>query len=254
VTDAAAFAIRRGRVIRDGRLVLRDVDFELRQDAFTALLGPNGAGKSTLVNALLGLLPLARGEVEIFGKQLREFRDWGRIGYVPQRPASAPGVPATALEIAMLGRLARTRRLRGWTKRDREVAMHALATVGLADHADRPAANLSGGQQQRLRVARALTGEPDVLVLDEPFVWVDVQTELDLVTTLGDFRARQGTVLFVAHDLHAVGDVVERVVVIEDGAIVADGPRADVDVRVAEHAHEHEPPEVRGLPQERRRP
>lgn len=235
------FALRQGVVVRDRRRVLDGVDFVCAPGEFVAVLGPNGAGKTTLVNAVLGLVPLTSGSVEVFGTPIRRFRSWSKIGYVPQRPTPNPAVPASLLEVVLLGRLP----LRGLRPRrldtDLKAAERALATVGLAELARNRASNLSGGQQQRLRVARALAGEPEVLVLDEPFSWVDVPTESDLVHTLTGFRANGGAIVFVAHDLHAVEQIVDRVVVLRDGRVVAEGGADDVDVHVREHRHEHEP-------------
>jgi zinc transport system ATP-binding protein len=242
VTEPAPFAMRDGVVDRDGRRVLDHVDFVCAPGEFVVLLGPNGAGKTTLVSALLGLLPLSSGDVELFGVPVRRFRDWSRVGFVPQRPATNPGVPATLLEVTLLGRLARRGLATKWSRSDVQTAERALATVGLAERAHDPAQNLSGGQQQRLRVARALAGEPEVLVLDEPFSWVDVPTESDLVQALTRFREDGGAIVFVAHDLHAVEAVVDRVVVVRDGRIAAEGPPAEAHIHVAEHRHEHEPP------------
>ena len=241
MTNGVPVVARGAAVVRDGRRVLHGVDFDCAAGEFVAVLGPNGAGKTTLIGALLGLLPVASGIVELFGFPVRRFRDWSKIGYVPQRPAGNPAVPATVLEVALLGRLASggLRRTRG----DTDAAERALATVGLAGRSRDRATNLSGGQQQRLRVARALAGEPDLLVLDEPFSWVDVPTEADLVETLTTFRAGGGSVVFVAHDLHAVEDIVDRVVVLRDGSAEADVPPHEVDV--SEHRHEHEPPPAR---------
>jgi len=234
------FSIRGVRVVRDGRIVLDRVDLTIGSGEFVALLGPNGVGKSTLIAAMLGLLPISEGRIEIFGADLHRFRDWRRIGYVPQRPP-AVGVPASLLEVTLLGRLSSRRLVGGYGKEDREAAERALATVGLRDRAGDLAANLSGGQQQRLRVARALASEPDVLVLDEPFSWVDVQTEADLIGALTNFRSGGGTVLFVAHDLHELEHLVDRVVVLRSGAVVADGPPGSVAIPELDHRHEHEP-------------
>jgi zinc transport system ATP-binding protein len=234
--------VRGAQAIRGSRLVLDDADLRLSAGEFVALLGPNGAGKSTLIGVLLGLLPRSAGSVELFGVPLERFRDWRRVGYVPQRPAAAGGVPATVLEVALLGRLGRDRVLGGWSADDRRAARSAIATVGLADRESDNAADLSGGQQQRLRVARALAGAPDVLVLDEPFSWVDVETEEDLVGTLSSFRENGGAVVFVAHDLHAVEHIVDRVVVLRSGRVVAVGAPAEVAITEEAHRHEHEPP------------
>src|SRR3954467_7363792 len=134
----------------DGRPVLRGVTFRIAAGEVVAVLGANGSGKSTLVKAVLGLLPLAGGEVRLFGTPLRRFREWHRIGYVPQRLGAGSGVPATVGEVVAEGRVARGGVLRGNTAEDRRAVDEALAAVGLAEHVRRPVATLSGGQQQRV--------------------------------------------------------------------------------------------------------
>jgi len=139
-----------------GRLVSASMVKELGP-VLTALMvtGRVGSGKSTLVRSLVGLTTLVRGEVRLFGTALPRFRDWPRIGYVPQRAGATTGVPATVREVVSTGRLSRRGRLRRLSADDRAAITRAVATVDLADRIDDSVATLSGGQQQRVLIARA---------------------------------------------------------------------------------------------------
>ncbi|MEV4440997.1 metal ABC transporter ATP-binding protein, partial [Streptomyces sp. NPDC049577] len=149
------------------RPVLRGVDLTVGRGEVVALLGANGSGKSTAVRAVVGQVPLTGGDLELFGTPRRRFRDWARIGYVPQRTTAASGVPATVREVVSAGRLARTK-LGPTRKGDREAVHRALELVGMADRAKDSVSALSGGQHQRVLIARALAGEPELLIMDEP--------------------------------------------------------------------------------------
>jgi ABC-type Mn2+/Zn2+ transport system ATPase subunit len=150
---------------------LEGVSFAVAPGSFTALIGPNGAGKSTLLRILLGLLRPDRGEVEIFGAPAG---DRGRpIGYVPQRVKLPAGFPLTVSEVVLMGRYGRLGLLRRPGAADRTLAAEALAQVGMSELAGRRFSDLSGGQQQRALIARALAGEPHLLLLDEPTAGLD---------------------------------------------------------------------------------
>src|SRR5919198_4574888 len=140
------FAMTGGEVRLDGRLVLRGVDLRVRPGEVLAVLGANGSGKSTLIRALLGLVPLSGGRTEIYGAPPARFRDWRRIGYVPQRLTVGGGVPATVREIVSSGRVARQSRLRPPSRADRVAVDRALDAVGLGERGHHSVHQLSGGQ------------------------------------------------------------------------------------------------------------
>ncbi len=144
----AVFDCREAHLQLDGLSVLSGVDFSLSTGEFVVLLGDNGAGKTTLVKALLGLLTLKSGSIKVFGEELPRFRDWNRIGYVPQRVGASAPVPATVGEVVLSGRASFSRLSPGYTRRDRELARQALEAVQLTDHFDRPVGSLSGGQSR----------------------------------------------------------------------------------------------------------
>jgi len=225
-----------------GRPVLTEVDIRVESGQVVALLGANGSGKSTLVRALLGLVPLTHGSIQLFGTDLRRVKDWNRIGYVPQRVTAGSGVPATVAEIVASGRLTSNSWFRLLHKRDRAAVDRAIATVGLTDRARDSVSRLSGGQQQRALIARALCREPDLLLLDEPIAGVDRASQNALAGALRELAARGTTVLVVLHELGRLAPLIDRVVVLRDGRVVHDGlpPRGALfDDHDESHDHDH---------------
>jgi zinc transport system ATP-binding protein len=230
-----------GAVALGGRAVLHRVSLQVQPGEIVALLGANGSGKSTLVRAIIGLVPLAAGSVRLFGRPVRAFRDWQRLGYVPQRISAASGVPATVREVVSAGRLSRATWWRPSSGADREAVQRALDTVGLIDRAGVGVAELSGGQQQRVLIARALASEPNLLILDEPMAGVDLPSQHAFAAALRQMQARGQTILLVAHELGPLEPLVERAVVLRDGRIVHDGapPPAMGHHAHPEHDHVH---------------
>ncbi|MCG5434987.1 metal ABC transporter ATP-binding protein [Micromonospora foliorum] len=231
--------VEHGVVGYDGRPVLRDISLTVTAGEVVAILGANGSGKSTLIRAVLGLVPISAGSVTLFDRPLRRFRQWARIGYVPQRLGAGGGVPATVREVVASGRLARRGVLRPPGRADRSAVDAALRAVGLADRAGDPVSTLSGGQQQRTLIARALAGQPELLVLDEPTAGVDAASQEAFAGALRDFVADGGTVLLVAHELGPLRPVISRAVVVHEGRIAHDGAVPDPAGHHAEPDHDH---------------
>jgi zinc transport system ATP-binding protein len=203
-----------------------------------ALLGANGSGKSTTVKAVIGSVPLEHGALELFGTPYAKFRDWRRIGYVPQRTTAAGGVPATVREVVSTGRLPQ-HRLLPFRRKDREAVDRALDAVGMLDRAEDGVANLSGGQHQRVLIARALVGTPDLLIMDEPMAGVDMASQQILADTLRREVERGAAVLLVLHELGPLEPLIDRAVVLRDGCVSHDGPPPK---EVGQHAlpgHDH---------------
>lgn len=233
------------------RPVLHDVSLAVAAGDAVAILGANGSGKSTLVKATLGLVPLAAGNVRLFGTPLARFRQRRRIGYVPQRIGAGSGVPATVTEVVAAGRLAARGLLRPSRGRDRAAIAEAIATVGLATRRDDPVSSLSGGQQQRTLIARALAAEPDLLVLDEPTAGVDAASQAAFAGAVSTFVRGGGTVLLVAHELGPLQPLVARAVVLHHGRVVHDGavpaPAGEHADPTHIHVHPHAPAEPPGI-------
>lgn len=236
-TDAPVVRLQSASVAYDGRTAVRDVDVRVDAGEVVAVLGANGSGKSTLVKAVVGLLPLATGTLELFGTPRERFSSWTRLGYVPQRAGATTGVPATVREVVSTGRLAVTRRRP--RAADREAVQRALEVVGLAHRAADSVSTLSGGQQQRVLIARALTCSPELLVLDEPTAGVDHESQVALAETLTGLVAGGTTVVLVAHELGPMHGLVTRALTMADGRVLHDGAPPAPD-----HLHLHDPEHV----------
>lgn len=223
-----------------GRQVLRGVDLTVGRGEVVALLGANGSGKSTTVRTVLGRTPLSSGALELFGTPLRGFRDWRRIGYVPQRSTAAAGVPATVREVVSAGRLAR-RRFLPLGGADRAAVDRALQVVGMAGRAKDPVGALSGGQHQRVLIARALAGEPDLLIMDEPLAGVDLTSQRVLAEALREQVGRGTSALLVLHELGPLAPLIDRAVVLDDGRVER---VEDPDLLHDLACHPHDTPEA----------
>lgn len=246
-TPEPVISMRGATATLGARAVLRGVDLTVRRGEVVALLGANGSGKSTAVRSVIGQVPLTGGTVELFGTPLRRFRQWARVGYVPQRTTAAGGVPATIREVVSSGRLSRTKlRLPG--RADREAVDRAIELVGLTDRAKDSVNALSGGQHQRVLIARALVSEPEVLIMDEPMAGVDLASQEVLATTLREQVAGGATVLLVLHELGALEPLIDRAVVLRDGCVMHDGPPPEAMGQHALPGHDHVHPHAASEP------
>lgn len=180
-------------------VALEDVSLTVHAGEAVALVGPNGGGKSTLLKAILGVLPLADGQVTVLGRSARDAR--ASVAYVPQADTLDPEFPVSVLQVVLMGRY----RTIGWGRRprpaDRERALRALDDVGLRDRAGARFGTLSGGQRQRVLLARAIAQEPRLLLLDEPFNGLDATTTDVLIDVLGRQREQGVGVVMSTHDL-----------------------------------------------------
>lgn len=224
-TDRPVVVRLRGVSIGYGdRVVVRDADLTVTDGEVVAVLGANGSGKTTLVRGLLGLATVLDGEVELLGRAIRTRGDRARIGYVPQRHTVAGTVPSTVREVVSSGRLPRLGVLGRLRAADRAAVQQAIEAVDLGPMADTDVAELSGGQQRRVLIARALAGEPEVLVMDEPTAGVDQAGQLALARTVQRLVERGVTMLVVTHEVGPLVDVVTRAIVVTEGRISYDGP------------------------------
>ena len=193
------------------RIVLTDLSFRIATGDFLGLVGPNGAGKTTVLRSILGTLDPASGSVTRASDL--------RFGYVPQRDQVESGFPLRVLDVVLMGRYLRIGVGRRPAQADRKAAIAALEQVGIADLADRQLQNLSGGQKQRTLIARALVGEPNVLVLDEPTNGMDLVSTTQILGLVRDLHERSGlTVIMVSHALNEVANYVERIALVVQGA------------------------------------
>lgn len=205
--------------------VLWDLDLEVPPGILMAVVGPNGAGKTTLIKAIMGLVRPAAGKVQIFGQPYA--RQQRRIAYVPQRGSVDWDFPTHVLDVVMMGRYGRLGWLRRPGRRDRALALAALAKVGMESLSDRHISQLSGGQKQRVFLARALVQEAEIYLMDEPFQGVDATTEKAIIALLKELRQNGKTVVVVHHDLQTVSSYFDWVTLLNVRRI-ASGPVREV--------------------------
>jgi manganese/zinc/iron transport system ATP- binding protein len=193
------------------RVVLSDISFDIPAGDFLGLVGPNGAGKTTILRAILGSLPPLSGTVVM--------ADGLRFGYVPQRDSVDYNFPLKVVDVVLMGRYDRVGLGRRPSKDDHARACAALEHVGIVDLAERPLNALSGGQKQRVLIGRALVGEPNVLILDEPTNGMDLVSTTQILGLVRELHERDNlTVLMVSHALNEVANYVERIaLVVERG-------------------------------------
>jgi iron complex transport system ATP-binding protein len=208
------------------REVLRDVSLTLPRGDLVALVGTNGSGKTTLLRLLTGVLKPDAGEVRLDGRPLSDWRraDVARnVAVLPQQLDLPVGFRVA--ELVEMGRAPHARRLFASTEADERAIARALADADALDLADRFADELSGGERQRVLVAMALAQEPELLLMDEPTLHLDLAHQVALLTAIRRLQAQRGlTVLAVLHDLNLAAAFAPRVVVLDQGIVAADGP------------------------------
>jgi zinc transport system ATP-binding protein len=229
--------------------VLDDINLVVQPGEFLGLIGPNGSGKTTLIRVALGLLPPAAGQVRLFGEALGGFREWGRLGYVPQKLTLDPALPATVEEVVATGLLPTRSRLARAARRDRARVREVLAQAGMEAHASARMGALSAGQQQRVLIARALVTAPELLVLDEPTGGVDPEAQTSFYALLRELNRHRGvTLVLVSHDIGVVAQEVTTLACL-NRQLIFHGPPKDflsdaaltalygASVRVVTHEH-----------------
>lgn len=223
------------------RPTLRGVDFVAAEGVFTTVLGPNGSGKTTLLRCLLGELEPASGEVLLKDKPLKKYdvRQRARLqAYVPQTPRSA--FAFTAEQIVLMGRLAHTGPLGIPSRDDHAVVKLAMEMTDSAAFSDRALEELSGGEAQRVMIARALAQQPAVLLLDEPTSHLDIRHQMTIYRMMHRLAHEwRIAVVCVSHDVNLASRFADRMVLMKDGAVLADGGPGDVLQRkVLERAYD----------------
>jgi zinc transport system ATP-binding protein len=197
----------------NGREVLHDISLSLEEGRFLGIVGPNGGGKTTLLRVILGLIKPSSGRILIFGRQPEEVLKTGNIfGYLPQILNVPPDFPARVIDVVMMGRYGRLKTFRWPKEEDRKKAIEYLSVMGIEEMKHAPFGELSGGQQQRASIARALAGEPRILILDEPSTGIDVIGQEDFYHLLKGLQKKFDiTVLMATHDIGTITAYVDEI-------------------------------------------
>ncbi|HTF08931.1 MAG TPA: ABC transporter ATP-binding protein [Asanoa sp.] len=214
----------------DDRPVIANLDVTIPDGRVTAIVGANACGKSTLLRGLARLLTPRGGAVYLDGKSLAELRtlDVAKVlGLLPQTPVAPDGI--TVADLVSRGRYPHQGWFRRWTDSDHDAVTRALAATGTADLIDRPIRSLSGGQRQRVWVATALAQDTDLLLLDEPTTYLDINHQVELLRLLRTLNEESGkTIVVVLHDLNLACRFSDHLIAMLAGRIVAEGDPAEV--------------------------
>ena len=208
---------------RNGHTALWNASFEIPRGTVTALVGINGAGKSTLFKAIMGFVPAAQGEIRILGMSVKDALAKNLVAYVPQSEEVDWAFPVLVEDVVMMGRYGHMGFLRRPKAADHEAVDQALRRVNMQDFRHRQIGELSGGQRKRVFLARALAQDGQVILLDEPFTGVDVQTEDQIVSLLRDLRDEGRVMLVSTHNLGSVPEFCDRTVLVK-GTVLSYGP------------------------------
>jgi len=212
---------------RNGNTALRDATFDIPTGTITALVGVNGAGKSTLFKAIMGFVPAAKGAISVLGMPVKEALRQNVVAYVPQAEEVDWTFPVLVEDVVMMGRYGHMGLLRRPKQVDRDAVTDALARVNMSEFRHRQIGELSGGQRKRVFLARALAQEGKVILLDEPFTGVDVQTEDAIIALLREMRDEGRVMLVSTHNLGSVPEFCDRTVLVKE-TVLAHGPTSEV--------------------------
>jgi len=196
---------------------LSGLTFDVLKADFVGLVGPNGSGKTTLVKAILGLVKPSEGTMTLFGQPLSEFRDWCKVGYLPQKMHSFnPYFPSTVKEVVALGLISRKKFPKRLDRSDEAAIMLMLATLNITHIANKLIGELSGGQLQKVFIARALINKPEFLILDEPTAALDPETRENFFSLIRDLNLKQqATIILVTHDVGTIGEHASKLLYVD---------------------------------------
>ena len=217
---------------KNGHTALHNASFSIKKGTISGLVGVNGAGKSTLFKALMGFVPIAAGDITILGKSVNQALKSRLIAYVPQSEEVDWSFPILVEDVVMMGRYGHMSLLRIASAADYLAVDEALDRVGMTAFRHRQIGELSGGQRKRVFIARALAQQGQIILLDEPFTGVDVQTEDAIITLLRTLRDEGRVILVSTHNLGSVPEFCDHVVMV-NGTVLNHGPVA------TNFTHEH---------------
>ncbi|MCL1876881.1 ABC transporter ATP-binding protein [Candidatus Saccharibacteria bacterium] len=209
--------------------ILKNVNLNIHVGDYLVITGENGSGKSTLLKLILGLLPIQKGQIKLFGTPLAEFKDWSRIAYVPQKVTNFDhNFPVTVEEVVLMGRYGRIGLFKNPTESDRIKAAEALNQVQMGQFAKQQISALSGGQQQRVFIARALASDPEIVFLDEPTTGIDKKSRREFYDFLQKMNQDLNlTVVLVSHEVNQIAANVMHVACLDQTIVYHQQPEKD---------------------------
>jgi len=211
--------------------VIKDISLSIKTGEFVSIIGPNGAGKTTLLETINGLLDYTGGKGYVYGKEIKKNKNHIRknIGFLIQNFEIDPLAPFLCKDVVMMGRNGKTGLLRFHNKKDWDKVWYSMGLVGMIDFANRPIGKLSGGEFQKILMARVLTQQPNIFLLDEPLSNLDYSSRHQIETLLNRLHEKHNlTILMVSHDLSFIPDRCKRIIVLDKGKIVMDGAKKNI--------------------------
>ena len=236
-----------------GQKILSHISLEIFHGEYVAIIGPNGGGKTTLIRLLLGLDTPTEGSIKLYGKKIKNFKEWHKIGYVPQRASLVDeNFPATVEDIVKMGRVSKRSIFRRESEEDRSAVQDAMIKMDVLNLKNKMVGTLSGGQRQRVMIARALASHPEILILDEPNTGVDMVSQKNFYALLAKLNREENiTIVFITHDIGVIADDIGRLFTINQKATICNNPKEALSCEdmtalygveahlIHNHKHEH---------------
>jgi len=205
---------------------LQNISFKVDERTKLGVLGPNGGGKSTLIKLILGIIAPSQGKIRVFGLSPSKARSEGLVGYLPQRIEADLDWPMSVEQVIEHGRFSKLKPWQRLSEQDHKAVRHAMELVDVLDLANRHIGSLSGGQLQRVMIARAIAGEPKLLVLDEPTVGVDIAGQQRFGNMIETLQKEMGlTLIVVTHDMRAIAAMADRIACLSRSLHFHDSPQ-----------------------------
>ncbi|MBU0721623.1 metal ABC transporter ATP-binding protein [bacterium] len=247
------FSVKNLSFIVRGQKILSNISLEIFNSEYVAIIGPNGGGKTTLIRMLLGLEEPTSGEIKLYGKNIKDFKFWDKIGYVPQRASHVDAsFPATVQDIVNMGRTSKRGFFSRMNEKDKEAVHDSMVKMGVLHLKDKMVGTLSGGQRQRVMIARALASKPEILILDEPNTGVDILSQKNFYALLAKLNKEERiTIVFITHDIGVIADDIGRLFTVNQKAIICNNPKEALSCEemselygieahlIHNHKHEH---------------
>ncbi|AGB41571.1 ATPase component of Mn/Zn ABC-type transporter [Halobacteroides halobius DSM 5150] len=201
--------------------ILNKINLKINQGDFAAFIGPNGSGKSTLLKLITGSLKPMQGQIKLFNTPVEEFNDWAKVGYVSQKVRSFnDSFPATVREIIGASLYRKMGFFKLLTNKLENEIDRVLDLVGMLDYKARQIGNLSGGQQQRIFIARILINQPEIILLDEPLVGLDIKAQEEFYRLLNNLSQELDiTIVMISHDIHVISNQADKIVCFKKGQV-----------------------------------